>query len=521
MTKIDLSALEAALDALPSAYPGPGGAAGLLLEGAPLAARAWGYADLDARRPMTSETRLPICSISKQFTCMALLAAFPDPERLSGRLAALAPAFVGPRPSLAELCHNQSGLRDYWALTVLEGAKAEQPFRREDLAPMLAHLRSGHFAPGLRYSYCNLNYRLLADLLEAETGLPLEELYRRHVWAPAGMSGAVLTADTRRPEDRVTGYEGDAANGWIPAVNGVYWIGDAGISASLEDMLAYERWIDATREDPRGLYRRISEPVAFRDGTPAEYGYGLRRSAVAGLEATGHGGALRGFRCHRLNIRAARLSVVVMFNHQADAHGAAQRLARAALGEAEASPAAPISAEWVRSWIGAETGLIARISRHEGGGSLRFAVGAEPLREHEGALVSPLSRIEREGEGLILRRASENLTERLRPLPKAPPQDAGELAGRYVSADLGGAEMRIEARGGAAHVWFKGFLGEGRPEPLSFVAPDLWLISTRRSMDAPAPGDWTLQLSRDASGAVAGARVGCWLARGLRYDKRL
>ena len=48
MSNIDLSALEAALAALPKRFPGPGGVAGVVKDGKVLAARAWGYADLDS-----------------------------------------------------------------------------------------------------------------------------------------------------------------------------------------------------------------------------------------------------------------------------------------------------------------------------------------------------------------------------------------------------------------------------------------------------------------------------------------
>ena len=147
-------------------------------------------------------------------------------------------------------------------LTVLHGARAEQEFSREDAAKVFARTRTGHFAPGARYSYSNGNFRLVANLVEEASGETLETLYARHIWQPAGMASAVLTADTRHPEDGVTGYEGNDATGYLPAENGIYWRGDAGISASLDDMLAYESWIDATRDDPQSLYRRIAEPQA-------------------------------------------------------------------------------------------------------------------------------------------------------------------------------------------------------------------------------------------------------------------
>lgn len=59
MTAIDLAALETALDALPKAYPGPGGLVGVMKDGKILAARAWGYADLDAGTPLSRATRMP------------------------------------------------------------------------------------------------------------------------------------------------------------------------------------------------------------------------------------------------------------------------------------------------------------------------------------------------------------------------------------------------------------------------------------------------------------------------------
>ncbi len=205
MATLDLPALTAALDALPKRYPGPGGVAGVVGDGKVVAARAWGHANLETAQPMAETTRLPICSISKQFTCQVLLAVAGDPARLDDRVAAYLPQFTGKVPTLRQLCDNQSGLRDYWALTVLHGAKAEQTFTRDDALPLIARMKTGHFAPGSAYSYCNCNYRILSELIETEAGADLETLCRRHVWGPAGMKTAILTADTRHPEDGVAG----------------------------------------------------------------------------------------------------------------------------------------------------------------------------------------------------------------------------------------------------------------------------------------------------------------------------
>lgn len=526
MTPLDLSALETVLDSLPARLQGPGGLIGVVKDGQVVAARAWGYADLTTGQPMTAATRMPICSISKQFTCGVLLAK-GAPERFDDRIAAYLPRFEGTLPSTRQLCDNQSGLRDYWALTVTQGALAEQTFAEGDALPLIARNRTGHFAPGTQYSYCNCNYRILGELLMAEAGRPLEDLYREYIWGPAGMETAALTADTRHPADGVTGYEGAPATGYLPADNGIYWVGDAGISASLNDMLAYERWIDATRDDPASIYRQISAAPRFIDGAPARYGFGLAHETLGDVAFTGHGGALRGFRAHRMHSHAARLSVVVLLNHEGDAHDCAVRVARAALGQAQPE-VLPVADHWEGLWLDEDRGMIARITPERRGARLDYATGSQMLSPDpdpnqdpdpdSGALAAPGLRITAAPGGLRMRIEGENTTRALIPLEPVATADGAGIAGRYSCAELDAA-MEIEARDGAVFVRFDGMLGRGRMEPLLPVARDVWALVTRRSMDAPAPGIWTLLVRRDESGAVSGATLGCWLARGLEYRR--
>ena len=443
------------------------------------------------------------------------MATVGEPAKLDSKVAAFLPQFTETVPTVKQLCDNQSGLRDYWALTVLQGAFAEQPFRREDALPLIARMKTGHFPPGTQYSYCNCNFRILSEMIEAETGLALDVLYRQHIWGPAQMKTAVLTADTGRPEDGVVGYEGSDATGFFPAENAIYWVGDAGISASLLDMLAYEAWIDATRDDESSLYRRASVPPSFADGKPAGYGYGLSRETIAGLEFSGHGGALRGFRAHRLNARAARLSVVVMFNHEADAHGAAEALVHAAMAQ-EPLAEQPLPDGWDGQWIG-PNGLLTRLECGRNSAKLRHATAVERLTlAADGTLSSPGAVLARGATGLTLTRVKDNTKAMLTALAVLDSANAAEIAGQYHSPELE-ASMEIVARDGAVYARFNGLLGSGRMERMAPAGLDVWTVATRRSMDAPAPGDWTMMIKRDARDAISCLTLSCWLAREVAY----
>src|SRR5207244_2710206 len=128
----------------------------------------------------------------------------------------------------------------------------------------------------------------------------------------------------------------------------------------------------------------------FLDGNSATYGFGLGRSTAFGRAATGHGGALRGWRSHRLHVASERVSVVVLFNHLADAGGASMDLLGGLLGEAVAGPDPSLaSPTWTGAYIEPETDLSVRIeSAAPGTIRLRFGHSAAALDlQSDGAAV--------------------------------------------------------------------------------------------------------------------------------------
>jgi D-aminopeptidase len=433
-------------------------------------------------------------------------------------VAARLPLLEQPPPAALHLCHNQSGLRDYWAVAMLHGSPAEAPFGDREAAGVIGATRSLQFAPGTRYSYCNQNFRLLSDILQERTGRGFAECLRTSVFEPAGMGSAILAADTRAMPDGTEGYEGTVAAGFRPAKNRIVWTGDAGLGASLDDMIAWERSIDRTRDDPAGLYRRLATPVAFAGGAPAPYGFGLGRRCEFGRLVTAHGGALRGWRCHRMYLPEERISVVVMFNHMADARAASLELLAAVLDEAPpAAPADRPHPDWTGAYIEPETGLSVRIEP-AGPGRLRLRYGHTPelLDLNEDGTAGPAgSRLLPAPDGLWMDRPEENQSSRLRPLqgPATP-----DVAGRYRCAELDAA-LEVEDAGGVLYGAFSGFLGQGRMERLEPIGPDVWALPCPRALDHTPPGDWTLAFRRDG-GRVAEVVVGCWLARGLCYVRR-
>ncbi len=513
-----MTSLETAIAGLPRRYPGPGGACAVIKDGVVIARHAWGWADAERRVRFTPYSLFRICSITKQFTCGLVLDTVGDPAELDADVARQLPGLTEPPPGAADLCHNQSGLRDYWAVAMLHGSPAEAPFGETETAHILRGTRTLQFRPGTRYSYCNQNFRILSDILQERTGRGFGELLRTRLFDRAGMATALLAADTAALPDGTTGYEGSQALGFRPARNRVIWTGDAGIAASLDDMIAWERHIDATRGEDAGLYNRLSAPVAFADGDPAAYGYGLGRRTMGGRAVTAHGGALRGWRSHRMHVASERLSIVVLFNHMADAQAAAHDVFRAIVGPEAERPVTTAMPPITGGYVEPETGLAVRIEAGRPGTALlhydRFPETL-PLQPDGTAGSADAVRLRPEAGGLWMDRATDGQSTQLVPRPGGTRAD---IAGRYRCAELD-AELTVDDAGGTFYGAFSGFLGRSRMELLDPVAADLWTLPCPRALDHTPPGDWTLDVHRDAAGRPAALTVGCWLARGLRYDR--
>ena len=182
------------------------------------------------------------------------------------------------------------------------------------------------------------------------------------------------------------------------------------------------------------------------------------------------------------------------------------------------APAEMIPEGWDGQWL-ADDGLVLRLEAGRRNVTMRYMTGPEALNiAEDGSLRSADVVLRRDGEALTMQRIKDNTAPKLMPLPALNTGNGAELAGRYASEELG-AEMVIEAKDGGIYARFEGLLGKGRMERMFPAGRDVWQLATRRSMDAPAPGDWTLVIARNEGGTITGFTLGCWLARGVGYNR--
>jgi len=192
----------------------------------------FGYANADARTPITPDTLFEIGSISKSMTA-TLIHQFVAQGRFAftSRISDLLPSIPLPKGNgitLQNLLDHTAGLPDG--------------------APIFPDggLWTG-FAPGTHWSYSNTGYAILGKVAEHAGGKPLNRLLAERIFAPLRMGrshGAIVGSD--RPL-YAQGYE---AADELPFAIGVplapaAWVdvteGAGSVASTAEDMLAWLR----------------------------------------------------------------------------------------------------------------------------------------------------------------------------------------------------------------------------------------------------------------------------------------
>lgn len=190
----------------------PGYAVGVVKDGALVFARGYGRADLDNNVPITARTSFHLASLSKQFTAAAVALLILDGKLsfdtpVAKYFPQLAP--YGAAIEIKHLIYFTSGLPDYTSLPRVSGDPWFSFYYFTTDEAIAATLRAGklNFPPGTRWEYSNVNYMMLAKIVEQVSGKSLSEFLATRVFEPLEMSDSHLDDDsTLIVANRATGY---------------------------------------------------------------------------------------------------------------------------------------------------------------------------------------------------------------------------------------------------------------------------------------------------------------------------
>ena len=296
----------------------PGCAVGATRGGAPLAAKAYGMADLEHGVPLTPQSVFYMASVSKQFAALAILLLERDGKlRLEDRVRTHIPELPAYTDAITirQLLHHTSGLRDYLTLSSLAGNSPDYVITERSVLNMLARQTRLNFEPGAEHLYSNSGYVLLSIILHRVAGRSLDEFARERIFTPLNMRSTRFQHDhTALIPGRAIGYVRRSET-WRIANSLLDVVGDGGMYSTVDDML---RWATAfERPEFAPLLSRMQTPGILADGRAIANGYGMGLSAgtYRGVPTVSHGGSLAGYRTNLLRLPEEKLTVVTLCNN--------------------------------------------------------------------------------------------------------------------------------------------------------------------------------------------------------------
>jgi D-alanyl-D-alanine carboxypeptidase len=253
----------------------------------------FGYANPDARTPITPDTLFQIGSISKVMTAAVVHQLAAEGRfRLTDRVSTLIPAFPLPSGNAITVQH----LLDHTA-----GLPGDAPLFPE------GGLWTA-YAPGEHWHYCNTGYDMLGKLAEHFGGKPLARLLAERIFVPFGMRrsrGAIIGADRTL---YAQGYE--AADSTAPMALGVplapaAWVdvtfGAGSVGSTAEDMTRFLRVLTNAVQGRGGLGLSPQLAQAFAihavpsDTAGMTYGNGLMHVSNGSRAYLHHTGGMVAF----------------------------------------------------------------------------------------------------------------------------------------------------------------------------------------------------------------------------------
>jgi CubicO group peptidase (beta-lactamase class C family) len=309
----------AKLDALFEPYSrpnSPGASVMVIQNGKILAAKSYGFANVEDRIPCATNTNFRLASVTKQFTAMGIL-ILADQKKLSldEQLTDFFPEFpaYGKRITVRHLLTHTSGLIDYED-AIPKGT--EIPVLDRDVLRLMMQQDKTYFPPGSKYKYSNSGFALLAQIVEVRSGNTFAHFLKENIFEPLKMKNTLAYEQgISVVPNRAYGYSPDGS-GFKRTDQSLTSsvLGDGGIYSSVADLYKWDQALDTSKlVGPKLLKLAFTAQTETDDGK-AGYGFGWMIAEYRGLKEIWHSGNTRGFSTRIARFAAKRFSVIILTN---------------------------------------------------------------------------------------------------------------------------------------------------------------------------------------------------------------
>ena len=285
---------------------------------------AFGWRDLNKRHKdsIRIDDAFQLSSDSKMFTAEAVMLLKADGKLdYDDDIRKYIPEIPYEGVTIRHLLTHCSGLPRYDSMADEFWPDRKKPFSNEALIAMLAEkMPDPYGTPGGGYFYNNINYALLASVVERASGQHFEDFMRERIFEPCGMTHSYIysmrddTAVSLYMPVEVHGhdvYRSGPVKAQNDYLNGV--MGDKIMFSTVEDLYRYNQALDQALLLPDSLQREAFMPGSPKWKNDENYGFGWRMSKEH-PDAYFHFGWWKGYRSLIVRDVAHRRFLAILTN---------------------------------------------------------------------------------------------------------------------------------------------------------------------------------------------------------------
>jgi CubicO group peptidase (beta-lactamase class C family) len=154
--------------------------------------QSYGYSDLEKETPLNDSSVFEINSCSKHFTSLAILKLYEMKKiSLEDTLRKFFPELPYSGVTIKHMLTHTSGIPPYeWIL--LDKDTAEVCENKNIIDDFAAYKPKSKFKPGKKFEYCNMNYLLLASIIEKVSGTTYTQFLELQFFKPLKMNNTYV-----------------------------------------------------------------------------------------------------------------------------------------------------------------------------------------------------------------------------------------------------------------------------------------------------------------------------------------
>ena len=299
----------------------PGLMVGIVKEGNIIYEKYLGLANLQHQVKITKETRSNIASTAKQFTALMILdLALKDKLSLEDDIRKYLPNLyqeVKEEIKVRHVINHTSGIRDYVELLSLKNQTWWQQvgLDNNDIMQLLEKQKDLGFAPGLKYSYSNSGYVVLAEIIEKVSGQSFND-YSKAFFEGLGMkSTSFVKRYMEVIPNRAEPYSDWGRGEWWQSPTVTKTNGEGFLFTTLEDQLIYEQAIQNAAAENNSLLIKSQQAIPNSEIQTYGFGSNLFNWFRGDRKAVYHDGRTYGYQSQTVRFAEWNLSVFIMSNN--------------------------------------------------------------------------------------------------------------------------------------------------------------------------------------------------------------